>query len=145
LGERELFVYTEVIRTICEDGARMLDRGLSFRVLMIATASSRMRDCAKVALLVMHRYQLPAELAWMILERAFEKRKYGDVIANVGRVKRTCESVMCASYYVTRFWLPHRRLHAADEVLSVQLSNGGSVEIRSWPWDAALVAHVLGI
>jgi hypothetical protein len=145
MGGRELFVYTELIRTMCEDGARMLDMRLSFRNLMMATATPKMRDCAKVALLVMHRFPLPAEIVWMILERAFEKRKDGDVTANVARVKAACESVVRAAYYVARFWLPRQRQEAADEVLSVQLSNDHILEISNCPWDAALVAHVLGI
>jgi hypothetical protein len=119
MGGRELFVYTEVIRIMCEDGTRMLDMGLSFRNLMMATASSRMRDCATVALLVMNRYQLPAEIVWMVLECAFERRKGGDVTANAARVKSACASVTRAANYLTRFWLPIQRREAAFEVLNI--------------------------
>jgi hypothetical protein len=47
VGQRELLVYTELVRAICEGGSRMLDMRLPFRDLMSATASSRMRACAK--------------------------------------------------------------------------------------------------
>jgi hypothetical protein len=90
----------------------------------------------------MHRFQLPHELVWMVLEWIFESRKCGDVIANVDRVKSACESVTRAANYMARFWLP---LERADEVLFVHLSNDRTVEIRDWQWDAALVAEVLGI